>query len=276
MRHLQELAINRLGLEARLNKESLFRVRTARHMRELGVSDPAAYLRLLEADQTGQKMQGLLDLMTTNHTAFWREPAHFEWLREQLAPAGKTGAGQQTMWCAACSSGEEAYTLAMVARDAMGPAAPERMRILATDVSMRMLKIAQTGVYARERIEPLPAAWREAYFEGVPNSSRGNFRVKPEIRRMVHFRWLNLAEPIPPIGPFPFIFCRNVMIYFSLETRVQIAHRLLHRLTPGGYLLVGHAEGLRGLEETAEYIRPAIYRRKTAGAKEGGAPWDWS
>ncbi len=275
LQRLQELATARLGLEHRPGKELLLSVRTARHMRELGVNDPADYLRLLEEDKTGEKMQGLLDLLTTNHTAFWREASHFEWLQTQIAELWRGPVGRQTIWCAASSSGEEPYTLAMVAREALGPGASEKVRILATDVSTRMLETAQAGLYTRERIQPLPESWRQQYFEAGRNRWEGYYRVKAEIRQMVHFRWLNLVDPFPQIGPFPYIFCRNVMIYFSQETRMQIVQKLLQRLTPGGYLLVGHAEGLSGLEANTDYVRPAVYRQRpaTTAATQGGTRW---
>ena len=275
LQRLQELATARLGLEHRPGKELLLSVRTARHMRELGVSDPSEYLRLLEEDKSGEKMQGLLDLLTTNHTAFWREASHFEWLQTQIAEQWRGPVGRQTIWCAASSSGEEPYTLAMAAREALGPSASEKVRILATDVSTRMLETAQAGLYSRDRIEPLPESWRKQYFEAGRNRWEGYYRVKAEIRQMVHFRWLNLVDPFPRIGPFPYIFCRNVMIYFSQETRMQIVQKLLQRLTPGGYLLVGHAEGLSGLEANADYVRPAVYRQRTAttAAAQGGTRW---
>lgn len=269
---VQELAATRLGMENRPGKELLLHVRTGRHMRELGLTDPNEYMHLLETDPTGERMRELMDLLTTNHTAFWREPGHFEWLKEQFTEGWKW-TGQETIWCAASSSGEEPYTLAMVAREALGPAAPEKIRILATDVSTRMLETARAGVYTRERIQPLPEAWREQYFEYGRNGNDGPCRVKAEIRQMVHFRWLNLVEPLPAMGPFPYIFCRNVMIYFSQETRMQIVQRLLQRLTPDGYLLVGYAEGLSGLEADTDYVRPAVYRRKQkigVAVKQGG------
>ncbi|HEU0123597.1 MAG TPA: protein-glutamate O-methyltransferase CheR [Bryobacteraceae bacterium] len=271
---LQELATARLGLENRPGKELLFSVRTARHMRELGIQDPAEYMRVIENDSSGETLQGLLDLLTTNHTAFWREPDHFEWLQDQLRQ-WKAGA-KQTIWCAASSSGEEPYTLAMVAREAMGPAAPERVQILATDVSTRMLDTARAGIFDQDRIQTLPEAWQRHYFEPGKGAWQGRSRVKSEIRQMVHFRWLNLVEPFPQMGPFPVIFCRNVMIYFSQETRMQIVQKLVQRLTPGGYLLVGHAEGLSGLEADTDYVRPAVYRRRPgmrAAATQGGERW---
>jgi chemotaxis protein methyltransferase CheR len=137
-----------------------------------------------------------------------------------------------------------------------------------------MLETAQAGVYSRERIEPLPKSWQQQYFEAGRNRWQGHCRVSAEIRRMVHYRWLNLVDPFPEMGPFPIIFCRNVMIYFSQETRMQIVHKLLQRLTPDGYLLVGHAEGLSGLEADTDYVSPAIYRRRSVVAgMQGGAKW---
>lgn len=273
LQKVQELATGRLGLESRPGKEMLLSLRTARHMRELGVSDADEYMHLLESDNSGMRLQGLMDLLTTNHTAFWREAGHFEWFREQLA-TDRNPEEKLTIWCAASSSGEEPYTLAMVAREALGPAAKERIRILATDVSTRMLAKARAAVYTEQRIRPLPEAWRRLYFEAGKNKWHGHLRVSREIREMVHFRWLNLVDPLPSIGPFPYIFCRNVMIYFSQETRMQIVQKLLDRLTPNGYLLVGYAEGLSGLEADTEFVRPAIYRRKSAMENgRGGAKW---
>ena len=272
---IQQLATERLGLEHRPGKELLLNVRTSRHMRELGVSNAKDYLRLLEEDGSGERIQELMDLLTTNHTAFWREPGHFEWLGEQLAGM-RSAPGLRTIWCAAASSGEEPYTLAMVAREALGPAAPERIRILATDVSTRMLEAARAGIYSQQRIATLPETWRANYFEAGGSHRQTQFRVKPEIRQMVHFRWLNLVDPFPPFGPFPFIFCRNVMIYFSQETRMQIVHKLLRHLDPDGYLLVGYAEGLSGLEADMDYVRPAVYRRKKSAAAAGRGADRWA
>lgn len=274
---LQALAERKLGLEARPGKEVLLSVRASRHMRELGATSAEDYLRLLEEDPSGKRMQGLLDVLTTNHTAFWREASHFEWLRRQLL-ALPAGAPQVTLWCAAASSGEEPYTLAMIALESLGPGAAQRLRVLATDVSTRMLRAAGQGIYSRERIQPLPESWKERFFEPDYATGEGNFRVSREVRSMVHFRWLNLMDPLPRIGPFPIIFCRNVMIYFSQDKRLEIVGKLMNLLVPGGYLLVGHAEGLSGLESEMDYVEPAIYRRRAAGpaAAAGRGELNWA
>lgn len=273
---LQTLAERKLGLEARPGKEVLLSVRAGRHMRELGARSAEEYLRLLEEDESGTRMQGLLDVLTTNHTAFWREASHFDWLKKQLSgiPAGTPPV---TLWCAAASSGEEPYTLAMTAMESMGPSAAQRLRVLATDVSTRMLRTAAEGIYSGERIKPLPQVWKDRYFEPAGGPAEGQFRVSRDVRSMVHFRWLNLVDPLPRMGPFPVIFCRNVMIYFSQETRLEIVRKLMNHLVPGGYLLVGHAEGLSGLEAEMDYVEPAVYRRRAAGhlaaAGKGELTW---
>jgi chemotaxis protein methyltransferase CheR len=266
---VQALATDRLGLEYRPGKETLVRARAARHMRELGISDATEYMRLLLSEGGGTLIEGLLDRLTTNHTAFWREPEHFEWLRERLS-AQPREEQMTTIWCAAASTGEEPYTLAMVGQEVWGPAAGERLRILATDVCAQALEMARHGAYSEERLASLPPGWRERYFEPCPDAA-GHRRVRGALRDMVHFRRLNLVDRFPQIGPFPFVFCRNVMIYFSPETKTRIAEKLIGRVTAGGHLVVGHAEGLTGLEAQLEYVQPAVYRRRSGAG--GGGRW---
>jgi chemotaxis protein methyltransferase CheR len=268
---LQSLAGERLGLESREGKELLISNRAGRHMRQLGISSPEEYLRRVEDDPSGETARELLDLLTTNHTAFWREPSHFRWFEEYLT--GMPAQRAITVWCAAASTGEEPHTLAMVAHEALGAAAPARVRILATDVSTRVLETAEQAIYSRERVSALPEGFASRYFEPGRGQWKNHLRVKPSVREMVHFRWLNLNEPFPRIGPFPVIFCRNVMIYFSNELRSRIVAKLLDTIEPGGYLLVGHAEGLVSIEASADPVQTAVYRKRSAGkALRGGTP----
>lgn len=265
---LQSLAGERLGLESRGGKELLISNRAGRHMRQLGITSPAEYLRRIESDPSGETARQLLDLLTTNHTAFWREPSHFRWFSSYLAslPAQRT----ITVWCAAASTGEEPYTLAMLAHEAFGAAAAGRVRILATDVSTRVLDSAGQAIYTKERVSALPEGFAGRYFEPGRGRWRNHLRVKPSVQGMVHFRWLNLNDPFPRMGPFPVIFCRNVMIYFSQELRARIVGKLFDTIEPGGYLLVGHAEGLVGVEAAAKFVQTAVYQKRTG--REGVAP----
>lgn len=259
IQRLQTLAGERLGLESREGKELLISNRAGRHMRQLGISNPGEYLRRIESDPSGETARELLDLLTTNHTAFWREPSHFRWFAGFLASLPPQRA--ITVWCAAASTGEEPYTLAMVASEVLGSAAPGRIRILATDVSSRVLETAAQAIYSKEKVSALPEGYAGRYFEPGRGRWRNHLRVKAAVREMVHFRWLNLNEPFPRMGPFPVIFCRNVMIYFSQELRGQIVAKLIDTLEPGGHLLVGHAEGLAGIEAKANFVQTAIYQK---------------
>jgi len=260
IQRLQSLAGERLGLESREGKELLISNRAGRHMRKLGISSPEEYLRVVEADPEGDAARELLDLLTTNHTAFWREPSHFRWFAEYLAalPAQRA----ITVWCAAASTGEEPYTLAMLAHEVFGAAAPRRVRVLATDVSTRVLETAEQAIYTSERVSALPDGFSRRYFEPGRGRWRNHLRVGPSVREMVHFRRLNLTGSFPRMGPYPVVFCRNVMIYFSPELRARMVGKLFDTIEPSGYLLVGHAEGLVGIESVASPVQTAVYRKR--------------
>jgi chemotaxis protein methyltransferase CheR len=168
------------------------------------------------------------------------------------------------IWSAACSSGEEVWTLLLLLREALpGPT----VRVIATDISRKALEVATRGVYPADRVRQLPPLWLSSGFSaegGTPKS----YSVKPAIRAQATFRRLNLIEPFPWSQKFPVIFCRNVMIYFDRPTQQRVIAKLSASLEPGGYLFVGHAESFSGIEHNLEYVRPAIYRRPT-GTKGG-------
>jgi len=273
VRRLQQIACDHLGLEQRSGKEQVIRLRAARHMRELGIQNAGEYLRVIESDSAGDHLRDLLDRLTTNHTAFWREASHFEWFERWLG--GRHKSQMTTIWCAAASTGEEPYTLAMIGHKVFGASAPAKLRILATDVSTRVLETARQGIYSADRIKALPASWGRQFFEEGHGPNRGKLRVRQRVREMVHFKRLNLVLPFPAFGPFPVVFCRNVMIYFSQDTRAGIIRRLLQVIEPGGHLLVGHAEGLAGMETEVEFVQSAIYRKTPGGPadKECNVGW---
>jgi chemotaxis protein methyltransferase CheR len=204
----------------------------------------------------------MIDALATNHTAFLREPDHFTFLREQVLPPFSNRASLE-IWSAACSTGEEVWTLAMVLNEAMPS---RRISITATDISNKALDSAQAGEYPLDRCQGIPAAWLSRYF--VPGSGPAKtYRVAPRIRAQAGFRRINLVEPFSWPHPFPVIFCRNVMIYFDRQTQEQLVGRLAASLEPGGYLFVGHAESLTRISHSLDYVRPAVYRKP--GKKEG-------
>jgi chemotaxis protein methyltransferase CheR len=219
----------------------------------------------VQEDSTGEALAALIDALTTNHTSFFRESAHFDFLKQTILPALR-GRDRLSIWSAACSSGEEPYTIVFCLLEALGEAALSKIRILATDISTRVLASAQRGAYPVERFETMPAAQVHRYLLRGENRWKGWYQVKPALRAAVEFRRLNLMEPFSHLGPFPVIFCRNVMIYFDRPTQQDLVNRLAGCLEPGGYLLIGHAESLNGVEHPLEYIRPAVYGKPAAGA----------
>ncbi len=258
------LAEQRFGLHLRMGKEELVAARLGKKLRELQMGSYHEYLRHVEQDSTGEALIGLIDALATNHTSFLRETAHFDFLRRSVLPELRERSSLE-IWSAACSTGEEPYTLAMALAEEWGARAGYKVRILATDISTRVLGTANRGVYTDERLESLPAEWRQRYFVKGAGQAQGQFQIRPELKRMVEFRRLNLIEPLPPLGPFAVIFCRNVMIYFDRPTQEQVVCRLAERLEPGGYLFVGHSESLTGIHHPLAYVQPAVYRRADRG-----------
>jgi len=260
----RQLAYEKFGLDLRSGKEELVSARLGKKIRELHFRSYREYYEHVLEDQTGEALAALIDALTTNHTSFFRESAHFDLLRETILPPLRDR-GQISIWSAACSSGEEPYTIAFSAIEELGDLAFSKIRILATDISTRVLASAEKGVYPAARFESMHGLQMRRYL--LRGQGRWNdwYQVKPEIRRMVEFRRLNLMENFAQLGPFPVIFCRNVMIYFDKPTQQELVRRLAGRLEPGGYLLIGHAESLNAIEHPLRYVKPAVYRKPEAG-----------
>jgi chemotaxis protein methyltransferase CheR len=255
---------DKAGIQLTEGKEALVAARLGKHLRQLGQASYEAYLNQVESDRTGEALTALIDVLTTNFTSFLREPAHFTFLEQRILPQlGQRG--QLNVWCAAAATGEEPYSLAFTLLETLGPDAAARCRILATDISTQALKKARAGIYQAERFEAVPQAWLPKYLLRGEGSSRGFYRIKPEVARMVDYRRLNLIEPFDPQGMFPLISCRNVMIYFDRPTQERVVNRLAQFLEPGGHLFIGHSESLNGIHHPLEFVKPAIYRKPQLG-----------
>jgi chemotaxis protein methyltransferase CheR len=265
---IRELAHRTFGLDLKPGKEELVSARLQRLVRAGGFRSYQDYCRHVLGDPTGESLLALIDALATNHTAFLREPDHFVFLREKVLPA-LAHRGSIDIWSAACSTGEEIWTLACLLRDTLPSS---RIRLVGSDISRKALAQAERAVYSADRVNGLSPAWINGYFapDGSPHKS---YRVKPEIRALAVFQRMNLIEPITWSKQFPIIFCRNVMIYFDRSTQQRVVANLSRSLEPGGYLFVGHAESFTGVEHRLEYVRPAVYRQP--GAKTGG-PWSGS
>lgn len=249
------------GIQLPRGKEGLVQSRLSRRLRVLGLASFDAYLARVRDDPTGRERVEMLDLLTTNKTSFFRESAHFDLLRDTIVPEFARAPGGLRIWSAGCSSGEEPYTMAMVLRDAL-PAftagAPNAPRVLATDLSHRVLAQATGGQYSLAQTADVPDAMLRRYF--VP-AADGSWTVAASLRDLVHFGRLNLMESWPMRGPFHAIFCRNVMIYFDKPTQQALVTRYHALLAPGGYLCVGHSESLSALSHEFSYVQPAVYRK---------------
>lgn len=201
-------------------------------------------------------------MMSTNVTSFLRESTHFELIDELLRNSWRRGPQPILLWSAACSSGQEPYTLAMVASEAAIACRvdPKLVKILATDISTEILQKAESGLYSERELQGVPKDWLKKYFRTTTQA--GHFQTSDAIRAMVTFRRLNLSKtPYPMQGPFDAVFCRNVMIYFDNEVRTRIVSEASRLLRPGGLFLIGHSENLTGIPTSLKITRPTVYQR---------------
>jgi chemotaxis protein methyltransferase CheR len=245
------------GLNLHEGKFGLVRSRLATRIREAGVKDFESYIERVDADRSGRELTLLVDALTTNKTSFFREPRHFDLMREDVLPELRQLRRPMRIWSAGCSSGEEPYTMAMVILDELRESA--NAKILATDISTRMLDRARAGVYAEETIEDVPAHLRPLFFR-VPGT-QPQYSVSDSVRALVQFARLNLVAPWPMRRRFDLICCRNVMIYFDKATQQRLVERFYEMLVPGGWFFAGHSESFAGLQHDFRYIEPAVYRR---------------
>ncbi len=266
---IRDLARRQFGLDLRDGKEQLVSARLGVKMRKLGMRSFEQYYHYVVADPTGQALVDLIDALTTNHTSFFREPAHFEFFKKKIL-GERRGREVIRVWSAACSSGEEPYTIAMIANECLGPERAKSLRVLATDISTRVLARARRGIYRADQFAQPLAPWLRKYLLRGDKRWQGYYRIKPDIVQQVEFRRLNLIEPFTDLPLFAAIFCRNVMIYFDSETQQDLVKRLSARLEPGGYLLIGTAESLSGVKHSLDYVAPAIFRKPGGWWSRGG------
>ncbi|HYO83552.1 MAG TPA: CheR family methyltransferase [Bryobacteraceae bacterium] len=254
---IRDFALSTFGLDLHQGKERLVSARLGKHLLAGGFKSFEDYFRHVEKDKTGASIIALINSLPTNHTAFLREADHFQYLIGTVLPEYRSR-GQVRVWSAACSTGEEVYSLLFSYLDAQSGNRLPQLKVTGTDISTRVLGVARTATYPTDRVAQLPQAWITRFLRKVPPD---RYEVRDEIRNMADFHRLNLMEPFPESYRFPVIFCRNVMIYFNKATQSQLVRRLGERLEPGGYLFVGHAESLSGLEHGLRYIKPAVYRK---------------
>jgi chemotaxis protein methyltransferase CheR len=266
MRKISELVYAKSGIALRDSKRAMVMARLQKRLWHGGFASFSDYLKHLESDESGAELTAVLDAITTNHTSFFREVAHFHFLASHVVPALLTRPASRPIagWSAACSTGEEAYSIAVTLLDRVPIAQHDRIRLLASDLSKQAIQTARAGVYPLGRVDHLPQATLRRHFERGIGEQEGLVRLNRSVRRLIDFRKLNLIEVDNLAATFDFIFCRNVMIYFDCEARQRVVNMVERHLTPGGHLFLSHSEGLSEINHGLKWCMPGVYRR--AGA----------
>jgi chemotaxis protein methyltransferase CheR len=262
---ISRMVKNLCGINLHDGKKELVKARLGKRVRQNGYRTFDEYIDFVESDKTRNELTSMLDAISTNLTFFFREPSHFDYLRETILPeiaASQRGAGRLRIWSAGCSSGEEPYTMAITCNEAIPNIKRWDAKILATDLSTKVLGIAKAGVYDQARFKDVPGQIIQRYFDCIESKAPKQYRAKPDIRNLIHFGRLNLMEKWPMTGPFDVIFCRNVMIYFDKETQARLVDRYWQLLKPRGVLFIGHSESLTSVRHRFKYVRPTIYMKK--------------
>ncbi len=251
------------GIALAEGKHEMVYSRLARRLRATGIDSFSSYLDVLERDSNASEWQSFTNAMTTNLTAFYREPHHFPLLAEHARKHS-----QMTVWCAASSTGEEPYSIAMTLCDAYGTLEPP-VRIVATDIDTDVLATAALGVYPAERVASLQSAQLKRFFLRGRGSQEGMVRARPELRKLIEFTQLNLLAPRWQLTqPFDVIFCRNVMIYFDKPTQRQILSRFVPLMKPDALLFAGHSENFLYVSDALRLRGKTVYELASApGAK---------
>ena len=251
---------NKYGINLQ-KKRQLIEGRLSYTLKSKGLKTFSEYMKFIRADKTNQEIQLFLNKITTNHSYFARETDHFDFLTSTALPyLEKIRKKELRIWSAGCSSGQEAYNIAMAIDQYFGPRKQEwDTTILASDISTNVLTKAKEGIYPADNLNGLPEAWKKQYFKALPN---GTYQVVDKIRNEVVFRITNLMEPFSYKKPFDIIFCRNVMIYFDQETNTRLIEKFYQANAQNGFLFIGHSESVDKTRTKYDCVKPAIYQKK--------------
>lgn len=262
---ISRLVYGHCGINLHDGKKELVKARLSKRLREGKFKSFGDYYKYVITDEGTDEMVAMIDSLSTNLTYFFREESHFHKLREilQLKFANARAARQPLrlkIWSAGCSSGEEAFSIAMTAKEC-GVDASVDCKIVATDISTKVLKKAVKAIFHKDKLRNLPSPILQKYFQVGYGQQDGYYRIKKEIRDMVSFSRFNLMETPPSDFIFDVIFCRNVMIYFDKTTQVALLKRFHKCLIKGGYFFIGHSESIAGLDHEFDYVEPSVYRK---------------
>lgn len=257
----RQIVYEKSGISLGEGKGALVTARVGKRMRALGIQDFKAYLQYVLKDETGDEIVNLLDAISTNVTSFFREPDHFKFMNDIVSEWSADGQQRFRFWSAASSSGEEPYSLAITLLETLNESKAD-IKILATDISTKVLKKCQLGSYEETKLAGVPPILMDRYFEKCQKEGKNFYQVKDVLKNLITFTRLNLSTPpFPMRSSFDVIFCRNVMIYFDKIVRENLIAELHRVLKKGGYLIVGHSESLMGVKNDFNVVKPSIYKK---------------
>lgn len=261
-KYISDVIADRTGIVLSEAKHDMVYSRLARRLRELGLTEFSDYIALLKAGNEDELL-AFTNAITTNLTSFFREKHHFDFLREKVLPDLKKNKTDRRIriWSAGCSSGEEPYSIAMTVRDIFPDLAGWDIKILATDLDTNMVQTASNGIYTEERVAGLDKRHTKKWVTQGSGSNEGKIRIARELRDMITFKQLNLMDDWPINGPFDFMFCRNVVIYFNKETQAVLFDRYANLISDNGYLFIGHSESLHKVCKRFNLLGQTIYQK---------------
>jgi len=261
---LSALVFKECGINLPISKKVMLESRLNKRLRALKITSFKEYINLLTSEAgMVQELINMIDVVTTNKTDFFREPHHFTFLQENILPKLASERHAIKIWSAACSSGEEPYTLAMVLEDFANSTRGFSYEIFGSDISTVMLQKASTAVYSMERVDCIPLEFKKKYLLKSKDTERPTVRITPSLRNKVKFARINFMDAVLPVadGMFDIIFCRNVLIYFDRKTQLEVVRKLIDSLSPGGYLFIGHSESLHQADLPLVQEKPTIYKK---------------
>ncbi len=264
---LRQLVYDQSSIHLGEEKKEMICNRLNHRLTHLGLASVEEYCALLKSNEEPGEVTHLIDALATNFTTFFREIEHFKFLKETIIPDFLAASllrspGPFRAWSAACSTGEEPYSMALVLASCFQTIDPASWQIFASDISTRVLEKAARGIYEASRVKLPNPAWLSRYFQEGRNDWAGHYRIKRAVRDQVTFAHMNLLQPGLHLSErYHLIFCRNVMIYFDHSTADFLAERMCHQLHDGGYLILGHAENLNRKPQHLVQIKPSIYRK---------------
>jgi chemotaxis protein methyltransferase CheR len=263
----RKLIYESCGINLNDNKVHLVKARLGKRIRKLQFDSFSEYYKYVLKPENSDEFVQVLDAISTNTTFFFREGHHFDFLNRTSLPEliqkkKKDKSKKIRVWSAGCSTGEEPYSLALTLLEMLGNEQGWDVKVLATDISTKVLKLAHNGVYDKNKLQGIPNHLLPKYFNGFEEDGTKKYQVKDNIHRLITFRRLNLMnDSFPFKGQFDFIFCRNVMIYFDKPTRERLINRIYNYLETGGYFFIGSSESFSGLNHKYTYVKPSIFRK---------------